>query len=55
MIGMIIGLLRELRSERFSPRAGEKVAPLGAEPWVVAGELAVEQEEELENKAKQEK
>lgn len=47
VIGMIIGLLRELRSERFSPRSGERVAPL-AEPWVVAEELATEHTEEAE-------
>lgn len=42
ILGMIVGLLRELDGERFSARKGERVAPLGAEPWVVAGELAGE-------------
>lgn len=51
-IGMIIGLLSELHSERFSPREGEKSAPL-AEPWAVVEELACEQTEKLANSVEQ--
>lgn len=55
MLGMIVGLLRELHNERFSAREGERIAPLGAEPWVVASELAVEHLEEQEDAEQEEK